>query len=103
MYKESQLGEKCLYASRGCECWIKPSSSHHGKCGFAPVHCPHDGCKVTVSRQDLTSHKQNCEFRSVTCEDCDVAIKQKDYEKHVCFLRRELAEARRLLQGMQDG
>ena len=100
MNKGSQFG-RCKYAGRGCERWITSPSSHHRKCDFAPVQCPHDGCEVTVDRQDLVSHQENCEFRSVTCEECDETMKQKDYEEHVCVLRRELAEARRLLQGMQ--
>ena len=99
MDKGSQFG-RCKYAGRGCERWIKSPTSHR-KCDFAPVQCPHDGCEVTVDRQDLVSHQENCEFRSVTCEECDETMKQKDYEEHVCVLRRELAEARRLLQGRQ--
>ena len=100
MNKGSQF-RRCKYAGRGCERWITSPSSHHRKCDFAPVQCPHDGCEVTVDRQDLVSHQENCEFRSVTCEECDETMKQRDYEEHVCVLRKKLAEMTKIVRAVK--
>ena len=91
---------KCKYANRGCTRKVRGEalSWHLQECGFAPVQCSHDGCEVTVNRQDLVSHQQNCGFRSLTCEECDVAMNQRDYEVHSCVVRRVLS---RILQGDQ--
>jgi hypothetical protein len=61
----------------------------------------HDGCEATVNRQDLVSHQQACEFRSVTCEDCHEAMKQREYGKHACVFRREIDENKRGLVDIQ--
>ncbi len=94
---------KCRYATRGCTSEVKHEAllSHHQECGFAPVPCAHEGCKATVNRQDLDSHQQTCEFRSVTCEECHEAMRQKEYGKHGCVLRKELDENKRGLIEMQ--
>ena len=94
---------RCRYASRGCTSAVRHEDllSHHEECGFAPVQCSHEGCEATVDRQDLVSHQQNCEFRSITCEDCHEAVRQQEYEKHRCVLRRELNENKHDLVEMQ--
>ena len=94
---------KCRYATRGCTSEVKHEAllSHHQECGFAPVQCAHEGCKATVNRQDLDSHQQTCEFRSVTCEECHEAMRQREYGKHGCVLRKELDENKRGLIEMQ--
>jgi hypothetical protein len=96
---------RCLYASRGCTNAVKGKAflSHHVECGFAPVQCSHEGCEETVNRQDLDSHQKNCEFQSVTCDDCDETMKQRDYGNHSCALRRELADVKRILREIQGG
>ena len=88
---------KCMYASRGCTSAVRYEAllSHHEECSFAPAQCLHEGCEATVNRKDLVSHQQACEFRSVTCEDCHEAMKQREYGKHTCVLRRELDENKR--------
>ena len=82
---------RCMYASRGCKSAVKHEDllSHHEDCGFAPVQCSHDGCEVTVNKQDLGSHQ--------------------DYGKHDCVLRKEmdefkrgLAEVWKVLREIQD-
>ena len=80
---------RCAYANRGCTTTVRgvALSSHLQECGFAPVQCSHDGCEVTVNRQNLVSHQQNCGFRLVTCEECDEAMKQRDFEVHYCVAR----------------
>ena len=101
---QSQLN-RCVYANRGCTATVGEENilSHCEKCSFAPVQCPHDGCEVTVNKQNVINHQQNCEFRSVTCEECDEAVKQKDYDRHSCVLQRKLAEVTRILQEIQGG
>ena len=102
---------KCRYASRGCTTDVSHESllSHHDECGFAPVQCSHEGCEASVNRQDVDSHQQKCEFRSITCDDCLEVMKQREYRKHGCFLRKEadenkaeLAEVKKILQEIQD-
>ena len=102
---------RCMYATRGCATTVKHDDllSHHEECGFAPVRCSHDGCEVTVNKQDVVSHQAICEFRSVTCEECLEAMKQRDYGKHICVLRKEvdelkhgLAEVWKVLREIQD-
>ena len=102
MYQPTRQ-RKCAYASRGCTTRLRQEnlSSHRKKCGFAPVQCSHDGCEVTVNKQDLISHQENCEFRWVTCEECDEAMKQRDYEEHVCVLRKKLAEMTKIVHAVQ--
>lgn len=103
MYQKLHLKIKCMYASRGCTnvAGNKNFLSHHEECGFAPAQCSHDGCEVTVNRKDLARHLQSCEFRSVTCEECREAMNQRDYEEHVCVLRKKLAEMTNIVQAVQ--
>ena len=102
---------KCRYATRGCTSEVKHEAllSHHEECGFAPVQCSHEGCEATVNRQDLISHQQSCELRSVTCEECQEVMRQREYGKHGCFLRKDvdenkrgLAEVQRILREIQE-
>ena len=101
---QSQLN-RCGYANRGRTPTVGEEDflSHYEECGFAPVQCSHDGCEVTVNKQDVASHEQSCKFRSVTCEECDEAVKHKDYDRHSCVLQRKLAELTRILQEIQGG
>lgn len=94
---------RCKHANRGCTSRLRVGAllSHLQECGFAPVQCPYDGCEATVNRQDFASHEQNCEFRLVTCEECNEAMKETDYEEHVCVLRKKLAEMTRIVQAVQ--
>ena len=102
---------KCRYTSRGCTADVTHKSlfSHQEECGFAPVQCSHKGCNATVSRQDVDSHVQKCEFRSLTCDDCHEVMRQREYRKHTCILRKEvdenranLAELKKILREIQD-
>ncbi len=94
---------RCKYATRGCTSEVKYEDFllHHEECGFAPVQCSHEGCEATVNRQDVVSHQQNCEFRSVTCDDCRETMRQREYGKHGCVLRKELDENKRGLVEIQ--
>ena len=91
MDQQSQL-HRCVYGNRGCTATARNDDflSHHEECGFAPVRCSHDGFEVTVNKQNVASHEQSCEFRLITCEECDEVMKQKDYEKHSCVFQRKL-------------
>ena len=104
MDQRSQL-HRYLYANRGCTTKARDEDflSLDEKCGFASVQCSHDGCEVTVNKQDVASHEQSCEFRSVTCEECDEALKQKDYDRHRCVLERRVTELTKILQEFQGG
>ncbi len=95
---------RCAYARRGCASVFRNELSmllHYEECGFTPVQCSHDGCQATVNMQDLVSHEQNCEFRSVTCDDCHETVRQREYGNHGCVLRRELTEVTRMLRDIQ--
>ena len=95
----------CINAQRGCTEKVGFGTlallMHEEQCDFAPVQCSHEGCTVTVNRKDLVSHQESCDFLSVTCSDCQKTLKQKDYGNHVCVLRRELTDVKRMLQQMQ--
>ena len=101
MDQQSQL-HRYLYANRGCTTKARDEDflSLDEECGFASVQCSHDGCEVTVNKQDVASHEHSCEFRSVTCEECDEALKQKDYDRHSSVLVTELTK---ILQESQGG
>ena len=94
---EQFQSQRCKYASRGCTSAVRREalSSHHEECDFAPVKCSYDSCEATVNRQDLVSHQQACEFRSVTYNDCQEAMRQREYRKHPCAFRNELDESKR--------
>ena len=102
---------KCRYASRGCTTDVSRESllSHHDECSFAPVQCTHEGCKATVNRQDVDSHQLKCELRTLICDDCLEVMRQREYRKHACVLRKEmdeskadLAEVKKILREIQD-
>ena len=107
MDQQSQL-HRYLYANRGCTPKARDEDflsldDLDEECGFASVQCSHDGCEVTVNKQDVASHEQSCEFRLVTCEECDEAFKEKDYDRHCCVLERRVTELTKILQEFQGG
>ena len=36
--------------------------------------CPNKGCEAVLPYNQLESHKQNCSFRRVMCEHCNIEI-----------------------------
>ena len=53
----------------------KALDDHRSSCLLEPVVCPFDPqqCKTTVSRKDIESHKQICDYRPYTCEHCGLS------------------------------
>ena len=39
-------------------------------CEFTQASCPFDGCYKVLNRNQLDEHKENCQFRLVTCNEC---------------------------------
>ena len=69
----NELEIHCEYVNRGCQeiVQLQHLDRHEVTCGFTPVVCTNQGCRVTVSKRDLVHHKSElCEFRKLKCHSC---------------------------------
>ena len=74
----SGLKIKCDYSHRGCHEYIRLEEldSHVENCGFAPVKCSNEECKMIVNKREIIHHESTvCEYRKVKCHNC-VKIEQ---------------------------
>ena len=66
--------------------WIGKLSEleHHrnNDCSRQIVRCPHIGCDDSVFREDLERHRSTCEWRIVSCADCQILIAFIDVKTH---------------------
>ena len=68
----SELKIRCQFFNRGCVKFIELGNlnRHVTECGFAPVICSNEGCRLEVNKQDLLHHETAvCELRRVQCHD----------------------------------
>ena len=69
----SELKIKCHYFNRGCHEYIRQEEldSHVENCGFAPVKCSNDECKMVVNKREIIHHESTvCEYRKSKCHNC---------------------------------
>jgi hypothetical protein len=74
----SALKVKCDYSNRGCQEYIRLEEldSHVENCGFAPVKCSNEECRMVVNKREIIHHESTvCEYRKVKCHNC-VKIEQ---------------------------
>lgn len=60
--------------------------THYNNCSKIKVSCEY--CKMQYIKECLESHKETCEFRSMTCPDCKFRIifnQQAIHKKRECF------------------
>ena len=60
-------------------------------CDFTVVKCPHEGCKVSLSRKYLADHDEDCPLKVIACaRECGDKCRREQMEHHrteVCVLR----------------
>ena len=69
----AKLKINCDYASRGCLEYIPVENlqSHVARCGFAPVSCSNENCRMVINKQERERHEMLvCEYRKVRCNAC---------------------------------
>ena len=69
----SELKVKCNYSNRGCQEYIRLEEldSHVENCGFAPMKCSNEECRMVVNKRDIIHHESAvCEYRKVKCHSC---------------------------------
>ncbi len=70
----SKLKINCDYASRGCPEFtsVEDLTIHVANCGFAPVLCSNENCRMEINKQEKDHHETVvCEYRKVKCHDCE--------------------------------
>ncbi|CAB4033779.1 RING finger 151-like [Paramuricea clavata] len=80
----SELKIRCQFFNRGCEKFIELGNldRHVTDCGFAPVICSNEGCRLEVNKQDLLHHETAvCELRRVQCHNCNDIRQEMDAVK----------------------
>ena len=69
----SELNIRCDFYPRGCPEMVQLGDlkRHVRSCGFSPVQCSNDGCKIFVNARDKLHHEAEvCDFRKLKCHDC---------------------------------
>ena len=70
----SELKIKCEYSNRGCQEYVRleDMDSHVENCGFGPVECSNEECKMLVNKREIIHHESTvCEYRKVKCHNCE--------------------------------
>ncbi len=84
---------KCKNINKGCN-WIGKISDlkkHlYEDCKKFLIKCPFENCNLNIMRENLTDHKNKCEFRSVECEDCKKIFPFKYLSDHskICLKKK---------------
>ena len=112
---------ECLYRSVNCRrCHVIGSfrfinQEHEDECPKSPLLCP-NSCDVgTVTREDLSKHREICPLEMIGCEYCEMGCEskvarkdvedhnQKNVEEHLRLVKRELAYTKKnLAQAQKD-
>ena len=76
---------KCKNINKGCN-WIGKISDlkHHleDQCLKSLIKCPFEGCNNIIMRENLNTHKNQCEYRNVECLDCQKNFAYKLLNDH---------------------
>ena len=72
----------CKDTGRYCDI----TTTHLDTCPKLEVFCPNSGCKVSVFRCNLSSHRSKCQYETVPCKyagiGCDKKLPHKDIKQH---------------------
>ena len=77
----SELRIRFDFVERGCEQFVQLQDleRHVESCGYAPVLCPNEGCRLEVNKRDLMLHEfVECENRKLKCHNCERLTKDVD-------------------------
>lgn len=81
-----QIITPCLNKDAGCE-WrgeVRNAEEHNKECTCRPVTCSNAGCNENVPLSKLAQHQEEeCQFRDVVCNSCNMAVKWADQAKHM--------------------
>ncbi|CAB4019211.1 E3 ubiquitin- ligase PDZRN3-like [Paramuricea clavata] len=94
----------CEHKERGCVELVELGllETHISVCEYKPVTCPNERCEAVVNMADLEEHTSEvCEYRQVFCEECDENMSLKKYEKHGCFISKDVQAMKVVLFQMQ--
>ena len=72
------------------------------QCGFTPVMCGNEGCRMVVNKRDKEKHEKSfCQFRIAKCQGCRVLEVSQDEKGKIptCTLNSQFI--RRSLQKLQ--
>ncbi|KAI9024067.1 hypothetical protein DFJ74DRAFT_619181 [Hyaloraphidium curvatum] len=81
----NELVVRCPNAAAGCTHTGQRQflASHiRDDCQYATEPCPFRGCGEMLSKADLETHVDTCEYREYVCEKCQEAVAVKDAETH---------------------
>ena len=76
---------KCKNIIKGCN-WIGKISDFknhlENECLKSLIKCPFEGCNNIIMRENLNTHKNQCEYRNVECLDCHKNFPFKILSEH---------------------
>ena len=76
----SELKIRCEFIERGCPGYVQLGNlqNHTERCGFAPVMCGNEECRMVVNKRDKEIHERElCQFRIAKCHDCkDIKVSE---------------------------
>jgi hypothetical protein len=67
-------GNEVTVGAESCD-WtgkLRDAESHYSHCPLSITTCPHGGCDKVSIRKDLLLHVENCLYRLVPCEWCNM-------------------------------
>ena len=75
---------KCKNFIKGCN-WIgkfEKYKEHIDECPKESLICKYEGCKKMILRENLDKHINECLFKPVICNNCEMNLKKDELEKH---------------------
>lgn len=76
----------CIKKSKGCEWEGKLEHFHEHlkeECLFEESFCKHIGCSEKIIKKEKIKHEENCVFKLILCDFCEMEITVKEKENHL--------------------
>ena len=96
---------RCDHENRGCRELIKLEflDQHVNSCGYSPTPCTNVGCAEVMNRNEKERHeREQCDFRTIVCDECGEQVIWKSSRVHPCFMRKEMDDIVRRLNVVQN-
>jgi hypothetical protein len=61
---------------------LQQLTNHRQTCDFQQVQCSHEKCNKTMQRKEIGDHERICKFKMVECEECRLVLIRHELEKH---------------------